>query len=83
MNRALVYELATARFIAQREDVLFLGPPGTREEPPRASDRPRREPAGLSRRLDNTRAEKRSNSPSPERCFTARINPDPGHEISQ
>ncbi|HLG55475.1 MAG TPA: ATP-binding protein [Vicinamibacterales bacterium] len=26
MNRALVYELATARFIAQREDVLFLGP---------------------------------------------------------
>jgi len=29
MHRALVYELATARFIAQREDVLFLGPPGT------------------------------------------------------
>ena len=29
MNRALVYELATGRFIAQREDVLFLGPPGT------------------------------------------------------
>jgi DNA replication protein DnaC len=29
MNRALVYELATARFIAQHEDVLFLGPPGT------------------------------------------------------
>jgi DNA replication protein DnaC len=29
MNRALVYELATARFIAQREDVLFRGPPGT------------------------------------------------------
>ena len=29
MNRALVYELATARFIAQREDVLLLGPPGT------------------------------------------------------
>ena len=29
MNRALVYERATARFIAQREDVLFLGPPGT------------------------------------------------------
>jgi hypothetical protein len=27
MNRALVYELATTRFIAQREDVLFLGPP--------------------------------------------------------
>jgi DNA replication protein DnaC len=29
MNRALVYELATARFIAQREDGLFLGPPCT------------------------------------------------------
>jgi DNA replication protein DnaC len=29
MNRALVYELATARFISQHEDVLFLGPPGT------------------------------------------------------
>jgi len=29
MNRALVYELATGRFITQREDVLFLGPPGT------------------------------------------------------
>jgi DNA replication protein DnaC len=28
MNRALIYELATARFIAQREDVLLLGPPG-------------------------------------------------------
>jgi hypothetical protein len=26
MNRALVYELATARFIAQRDDVLLLGP---------------------------------------------------------
>jgi DNA replication protein DnaC len=29
MNRALVYDLATARFVAQREDVLLLGPPGT------------------------------------------------------
>jgi DNA replication protein DnaC len=29
MNRVLVYDLATARFIAQREDALFLGPPGT------------------------------------------------------
>jgi DNA replication protein DnaC len=29
MNRALIYDLATARFIAQREDALFLGPPGT------------------------------------------------------
>src|SRR5882762_1211333 len=29
MNRALIYELATGRFIAQREDGLFLGPSGT------------------------------------------------------
>ena len=29
MNRALIYDLATARFIAQREDALFLGQPGT------------------------------------------------------
>ncbi len=29
MSRVLIYELATARFIQQREDALFLGPPGT------------------------------------------------------
>jgi DNA replication protein DnaC len=29
LDRALVFELATARYIQQREDVLFLGPPGT------------------------------------------------------
>jgi DNA replication protein DnaC len=29
MNRALIYELATARFVGQREDVLFVGPPGS------------------------------------------------------
>ncbi|HET6338253.1 MAG TPA: IS21-like element helper ATPase IstB [Polyangiales bacterium] len=29
INRQLVYELATARFVERREDVLFLGPPGT------------------------------------------------------
>jgi DNA replication protein DnaC len=29
MNRQLVFELATARFVAQHEDVLLLGPPGT------------------------------------------------------
>jgi DNA replication protein DnaC len=29
MDRRLVFELATGRFIAQHEDVLFLGPPGT------------------------------------------------------
>src|SRR5450631_3149425 len=29
MNRSLVFDLATAGFIARREDALFLGPPGT------------------------------------------------------
>jgi len=29
MNRKLVYELATCRFIERHEDALFLGPPGT------------------------------------------------------
>jgi DNA replication protein DnaC len=29
MNRSLVFDLATARFIERREDGLFLGPPGT------------------------------------------------------
>ncbi len=29
MNRALIHDLATARFVLQREDVLLLGPPGT------------------------------------------------------
>jgi DNA replication protein DnaC len=29
MNRKLVFELATARFVSQLEDALFLGPPGT------------------------------------------------------
>jgi DNA replication protein DnaC len=29
MNRRLIFELATARFVAQHEDALFLGPPGS------------------------------------------------------
>jgi DNA replication protein DnaC len=29
MDRRLVFELATARFVGQRQDVLLLGPPGT------------------------------------------------------
>jgi len=29
LNRRLVFELATGRFVTQREDVLLLGPPGT------------------------------------------------------
>src|ERR1700676_4953155 len=29
MNRSLIFDLATAAFIARHEDALFLGPPGT------------------------------------------------------
>lgn len=29
MNKALIFELATGRFITDREDALFLGPPGS------------------------------------------------------
>src|SRR2546429_1498566 len=29
LNRSLVFDLATANFIARREDALFLGPPGS------------------------------------------------------
>src|SRR5579864_8181798 len=29
MNRSLVFDLATGNFIAQHDDALFLGPPGT------------------------------------------------------
>ncbi len=29
MNRQLIFDLATGRFVTQREDVLFLGPPGS------------------------------------------------------
>ena len=29
MNRALLFELATGRFITQREDILLIGPPGS------------------------------------------------------
>jgi DNA replication protein DnaC len=29
LEEQLIHELATARFVAQREDALFLGPPGT------------------------------------------------------
>src|SRR5207249_2237226 len=29
MDRHLVFELATGRFLTQRDDVVFLGPPGT------------------------------------------------------
>ena len=36
INRALVFELATARFVAQREDALLIGPPGN-NSPPHAS----------------------------------------------
>ena len=49
MNRALVYDLATARFIAQREDALLLGPPGTGK-----SHLAQAIPPGLSRPLSGS-----------------------------
>ena len=51
INRALVFELATARFIAKREDILLVGPTRYREESPRPGHRTRRHPAGLPRPL--------------------------------
>ena len=50
MNRALIHELATGRFIAQREDALLLGPPGTGKSH-LAQAIGRGDPAGLSRHL--------------------------------
>ena len=50
MNRALIHDLATARFIAQREDVLVSRSAGHGQESSRPSHRPRRHPAGLPRR---------------------------------
>jgi len=50
INRALIHELATGRFIAQREDALFLGPPGYGKSH-RPKHRPCGDPARLSRHL--------------------------------
>ena len=42
MPQALIHELATARFVAQREDALLLGPPApARATSPRRSGAPR------------------------------------------
>jgi len=50
MNRSLVFDLATATFVARHEDALFLGPPGTGKSTWR-SHRTRGHRAGLSRDL--------------------------------
>ena len=71
LNRALIHELATGRFIAQREDALFLGPPGTGEEPSCSGHRPRRDPAGLSRPIVK-RTHSSRNSPTPSAMGHAR-----------
>jgi DNA replication protein DnaC len=39
LDRALIFELASGRFIEQHEDVLLLGNAGVGQEPPCASDR--------------------------------------------
>ena len=51
MNRSLVFDLAAGAFIARHEDALFLGPPGTGQEPLGPGHRPGRNPTGLSRAL--------------------------------
>jgi DNA replication protein DnaC len=49
MNRSLVFDLATAAFIARHEDGLFLGPPGSGQEPPGTGHRAGGHSTGLSR----------------------------------
>ena len=51
INRALVFELATARFVAQREDALLNRSARYGQEPSRPGHRTRRHPAGLPRHL--------------------------------
>jgi DNA replication protein DnaC len=51
MNRSLVFDLATGAFIGRHEDALFLGPPGTRQEPLGASHWTSRHSAGIPRAL--------------------------------
>ena len=47
MNRSLVFDLATAAFVAKREDVLFLGPGGVGKSHSSPGDWSRGDPAGL------------------------------------
>ena len=70
MNRALVYELATARFIAQREDALFLGPPGTGKSHLAQAIGRAVDPAGLSRPLSRS-----AHAPRGDRRRDARRHP--------
>ena len=51
INRALVFELATARFIAKREDVLLVGQPGTGKSHLAQAIGRAANPAGLPRPL--------------------------------
>ena len=71
INRALVFELATARFIAQREDVLLIGQPGTaRVTSPRPSGAPQSSRATASSTAKRTTSSKNSprrRSPRPAR----------------
>ena len=72
MNRALIHDLATARFILQREDVLLLGPPGTGKSisPKRSAAQPscRAIASSIGRRTPSWRT-----SPMPRLMARARI----------
>ena len=48
MNRSLVFDLATAAFIARHEDSLFVGPPGSGKKSSGTSHRAGRHPTRLS-----------------------------------
>ena len=71
INRALVFELATARFVAQREDALLIGPPGTgKSHIAQASAAPRSSRATASSTAKPTPSSKnspRQRSPTPAR----------------
>src|SRR5437879_3934065 len=59
MNRSLVFDLATAAFIARHEDSLFVGPPGSGTSH-RASRHPTRLSCALSRDSHLARGTRRS-----------------------
>ena len=55
LNRTLVHELATGRYLADRIPVLIVGPCGTGKIPSRPGARPLRRPTGRGRRLHHLR----------------------------
>ena len=74
INRALVFELATARFVAQREDALLLGPPGTgkshiAQRPSAGPPSSRAIASSTAKRTPFSRSSPRRPSPRPARTI--------------